>query len=541
MINLTVGLIGNNFAFKSLLEQRGLYCKNFPSIESGIKENIFLFACFDDAIKISELYNPSIILITTHTISGKIRKKTTFLKKGKFLFLNNKKLLAKKSGIYLNQYLSSFKNKKNLLFYKNHSEKYKITGFFESYYRNMLILSFPFNFLKLSIGDIGFSYQPHYSPYVKKYFVEVGPNVQWNQIGNYIFINLASIFLKKKIPFLYLDYKPNKKYFFFRIDADGFNQSTFYKTLSLINNNKIIAYWFIDVLGWFRNLKFIKLLYYHKQQIGIHSFRHVTYKKFFTNLVNLFIANFFIKLNSKIKPNDTAAVSPFGYYYLGYQKAINFFQYKFSSEFGYDINNLPSLPQNSSVLQIPCYPGSVGVYLDSKWTRDEIAKHLKNHVLNSLKKYNIILIYDHPDHIAQYDKEFKNVFSLIKSKNIVNKELGFYFKIWKARSLKKIIYKSHNIKLNTINNKFFNYKCIFNNSFFFRTNKNVYKQNLVNLDKLELQPLPSKLIWSICEKKNINISKEVNNSLILFFFRTIYTLFNNYLRFSSYKDYNKNL
>jgi hypothetical protein len=84
-------------------------------------------------------------------------------------------------------------------------------------------------------------------------------------------------------------------------------------------------------------------------------------------------------------------------------------------------------------------------------------------------------------------------------------QTGFYFKIWKARSLKKIIYKSHNIKLNTINNKFFNYKCIFNNSFFFRTNKNVYKQNLVNLDKLELQPLPSKLIWSICEKKNINI------------------------------------
>lgn len=523
--NLSIGLVGNySSIFQTLTDNIGLNTIIIKSINEGIELGLKVFVCFDEK-KIKQLssqFSGKIAIISTHSSISKILNKKTILKKSLFYSPSNNK----NRNIYLNHIISSFTDNKDTFVYDDSLKKSKITGpiFIEK--KNIIFLSLPFEFLKLTRQEIGFSYRPYFSKILNKYFCEVGSNVDWSQLSKLLKNNLAKIYDNLDMPFIYLSNKINGRYFVFRIDADGFDNSSNNAVLSLLKKNSIKSTWFIDVMSWVKKLDYVKKIISNKHHIGLHCFRHITYKSFFTNLINLKIGKFF--LNRYIKHN-MPIVSPFGHYFYGFQKSVDFLSFSFSSEFGYDTNNTPSYPNHfNSVLQIPFYPGSIGVYKNSKWSKNEIKKHINFVINNQINNNGICSIYDHPyKGIDLHIDVFEDIFNKIKNSSIKNIHISKYMKYWTSRNLGNIYY-IHN-KVDLPHNKYFNYNYNFKRRISSNIDMSFQKIHKKDSSLIDFFPIPSKEIINQCNHQNQSI-KEINNGVFLWMIRSVYTCLKNFLR-----------
>jgi peptidoglycan/xylan/chitin deacetylase (PgdA/CDA1 family) len=284
--------------------------------------------------------------------------------------------------------------------------------------RNHWIASLPWN---LTEWKHEMTYRPYYSHSSEKHFYEIGPRVDWAAFRRTLKEILLLVCTKLKCS-LYAKqhFAKGKKFFSVRIDADGFSQKSTDACLEIANQKGLTFDWFIDVGSWSGNYSQLKKLSDHGQSIGLHDFYHMTYRKYRNNLWNMQKGSNLLTKACGRAP--TGIVSPFGYYFNSYQQAIKDLKFSFSSEFGYDTDNLPSHPHNNVQypLQIPVHPGSIGTLQKAGFTDSEIIEHLYETALRQCSLDGFVVLYDHPiGRLEHYSQAYSSMIE-----DLVNKGLN---------------------------------------------------------------------------------------------------------------------
>jgi peptidoglycan/xylan/chitin deacetylase (PgdA/CDA1 family) len=265
------------------------------------------------------------------------------------------------------------------------------------------IASLPWN---LNEWNHQMTYRPYYSHLSKKHFYEIGARVDWGAFRR--MLKEIIIFACEKLGFTLYARKhlpAGKKFISVRIDADGFSKKSTDTCLRIASRKGLQFDWFIDVGSWSGNHSQIKRLSDNGQSIGLHDFYHMTYRKYRNNLWNMRKGSCLL---TKICGHAPAGiVSPFGYYFKSYQQAIKDLGFIFSSEFGYDTDNLPSHPHNNALypLQIPVHPGSIGTLQKANFTDNEIIEHFYETALRQSSLDGFVVLYEHPIGRLEYHSE----------------------------------------------------------------------------------------------------------------------------------------
>ncbi len=502
----------------SYLYQTGSYFVYVDDIQAAIRDygiKVFIWNSFFDMNQINE----EIFIITDNFFLKDFFKVKKFKNYNSYLF-NSKDIFNFKINC-------SFMLKRKIIALSNFPEfghcldkNFKlINNSGIKYFRKDFIkfVSYPFNILGEFIGKES-EYRPIFSESAKKFYCEIGPTIDYSFLRKLTMHIFAFSFNRLGCPYVRYSKRLYKNGSFnIRIDADGFSYKEFKDTINLAKKHDKVFTWFIDIYSWIkhRGISFLNELKYHNQSIQIHSFRHMTYKNWFNNFLNIFIAKLIFKILG-IKSFST--VSPFGFYNMNYQNAIKDLNFKYSSEFGFNFNDIASFPLNNTSypLQIPSNNASITTLKMSGFTRKEIFDHLYKSTLKLSYENDFCILYEHP--IDGIGKEYLDYDLLIEK---LDKELNY-----DSIENHMIFIKSKYNKISK--NKFLRYEDLDHKEHSFSTDFNPKLEVLLNknpdpLEKEFFIPYAKGNIYKELVKDRIyyfkvNFKNEYESNIFLFIF-----------------------
>ncbi|MBM3334884.1 polysaccharide deacetylase family protein [Candidatus Sumerlaeota bacterium] len=309
---------------------------------------------------------------------------------------------------------------------------------------NRLIVSLPWNVWAYKQGA-EWEHRPHFSPAARKHFVEVGPLLDTGAFRRLLLEILLYCFGWLGLPLVRVSpFYQNKRYFCFRVDADGFTESSTEAALRIAEKSGLRFTWFLDIGRWKKNKKWIMRLIEQDQDVQLHCYRHMTYVREEVNDINIRKALDILRRNG-ITPN--AIASPFGYNDRGFSEAIKKHGFAYSSEFGYAVDDLPSVPLNDRAfpLQIPVHPACSGVLREAGFSQQEQFDHLLHVVERGCGEDGICILYDHPvggleTHETRYVDLFDRLSDNGRRKYIC---MSDYCRAWIKRPLNLTILYDH--------------------------------------------------------------------------------------------------
>ena len=284
-------------------------------------------------------------------------------------------------------------------------------------WKHILFVSVPWNLLDVEMGA-RWEFRPFYSPFIGKHFAETGPVVDFGALRRLFQELVLHAFRHLGLPLVKLRYPFSEKpAFSFRIDADGFSRESTDSVLRIAEGIGNAPFsWFIDVQGWGKNIRHVKDLIACRQEVELHCYHHMTYKRESVNRVNLKRGVRTLKRHG-IRPRGVG--SPYGFWFQGYQEAIRKFGFEYSSEFAFNADDVPCFPYNDSTypLQVPVHVGSIGVFEKIRFSREEMFAHLRGTMEKAIRDCGCALLCDHPiGRIEKYEAEFIDLFKdLVKS------------------------------------------------------------------------------------------------------------------------------
>jgi hypothetical protein len=261
---------------------------------------------------------------------------------------------------------------------------------------------------------------------------ELVSSTSFGSLRELVTTHLEFLHRKRNLPFVHKWYFPtnHRSIFTFRIDTDKGTQSQIEDIYELSEKYNIPTTWFLDVKSHERWLAYFKK--FTLQEIGIHCYEHIVHNSKILNEEN------FLKAMSKLS-SITAKIkgiaAPTGRWNSSLQSAFETLGFEYSSEFGYDYDNLPSYPwsngRKSTVMQIPIHPVCIGSMLRAKMTPPEMFNYFRNVIDQNLLIGEPICLYHHPTH-ANNDV-FEKVFQYISEKKIIPLSFTQYCAWWKTR------------------------------------------------------------------------------------------------------------
>jgi hypothetical protein len=271
-----------------------------------------------------------------------------------------------------------------------------------------------------------------YSRWGNDLLTERASKVDKGGIYHILYRVLEFLFHKKNLPFIRLWQFPNgyESIFGFRVDTDFADDDDILNLYKTFTKNKIQATWFVETLSRQKNCKIFKG--FSKQEIGLHCFHHKLYSDKESNLNDIKKGLKTLEDNG-LYPNGYA--SPFGEWNGSLGKAVEKFQFNYSSEFGYIYDSLPLHPlingMRTDVLQIPIHPVSVGRLNIAGHREEDMIKYYADIIEQKKKEYEPIIFYTHPS--QKRLKVFENIFNIINDSRIVSLTFNDYATWWEKR------------------------------------------------------------------------------------------------------------
>jgi len=381
-------------AFEKILNQEGLTFIHPPSLSEAYGNGARIFLLNQSLDESCLRFDAPCFFITQHNHLGNLLNIESARIDDAMMFSIPKNAIFSERSFYIDFPVYSLRAPTHGSHSSLKHSSFAGSGIHITRIRNHWVASLPWNLTEWKHEML---YRPYYSHSSQKHFYEIGPRVDWAAFRRTLkeILLLAckklkySIYARKRLP-------KGKKFFSVRIDADGFSQKSTDACLRIANQKGLTFDWFIDVGSWSGNHSQVKKLSDHGQSIGLHDYYHMTYKKYRNNLWNMRKGSDL--LTKACGRTPTGIVSPFGYYFNSYQQAIKDLKFTFSSEFGYDTDNLPSHPHNNAQypLQIPVHPGSIGTLQKAGFTDSEIIEHLYETALRQCSLDGFVVLYDHP-------------------------------------------------------------------------------------------------------------------------------------------------
>lgn len=215
-----------------------------------------------------------------------------------------------------------------------------------------------------------------------------------------------------------------------RIDTDYSHRDEVRDLYSVLESEKVPASWFLHVkahVGWLRDFSEMA-----GQEIGVHCYAHREYGS--PGLRGPDIAKAADLLRAAgLDPGGFSA--PFGIWKEDLQIDLERVGFHYSSEFGFDYDNLPSFPWVrggfSRVLQLPVHPISIGSLARVGYRDGEMIDYYAAVVDRKLSENEPIFIYVHPGD-AHVDV-LKNLFDRIDEERVRKTTLGEFIDRWRHR------------------------------------------------------------------------------------------------------------
>jgi hypothetical protein len=296
-----------------------------------------------------------------------------------------------------------------------------------------LVVSLPWNVFGYRQGE-QWEHRPYYSPASRKHFVEVGPLLDTGAFRRLLLEILLYCFDWAGLPLVRVSPRcRGKSCFSFRIDADGFSESSTQAALRVAEKTGLRFTWFLDMARWKGHSGWIARLKERGHDVQLHCYRHMTYASEEVNRINLRKG---LALLEKSGVTANAVVSPLGYNYPGFAKVVKELGFAYSSEFGYAVDDLPSYPGNdrNSPLQIPIHPGCSGVFRHAGFTQEEQFRHLRDQVESICRSEGIAILYDHPvGGVEKHEAEYVRLFKDLKQNSFEYMGFSDVHRAWLAR------------------------------------------------------------------------------------------------------------
>ncbi len=443
----------SSLPWSTILDQEGLHW-NIVS-KNNLSDHVFL-------------------IITDHTIVSK-NTLENFVRSGGLVLISTQKWINLYNSKYKN-FCSKFLTSNPNSFFSsidfvniNHSIKYPIDitinpidsklHIYEKVIGIGKIVLFPFDLNKIYL-DYSTKRQQFYDHRHELPSEVVAKNTK-SKVRQLLFLCIRYLYNFKNIPLIRSNYSPinYKSIFCFRIDTDFATKENAIKTNNLCEKYSIPATWFIET----SNINMIKNVYknFKTAEIAFHNDQHIIYNDYVSNKSN--IKSGLNKLKSLNISNLSGFAAPFGEWNIYLNNVLNN-TFSYSSEFGYDYDNLPSYPiikdRFSNVMQIPIHPISIGRLNRSHYSSNEMIEYYSNVIENKLCNNEPIILYFHPNN--KFFDVLENIFKKIKSRNIGFFTMKEYFDFWVNRIKNKPKYSILDDKI-IINNFSKNLEVIYNN------------------------------------------------------------------------------
>ncbi|MCK4957098.1 MAG: hypothetical protein KAS49_05640 [Candidatus Cloacimonetes bacterium] len=438
-MNLQIGLIGKHVGIESILRQEGLPYRLIVEIDDLNVSDYALLICLGnfslDPQKISNyLANGGAVLFDSTSYA---KLKNLKFKKRKVNFL------TPNSAEFLHVGLVDIYSKISIV--KSESLKVVDAGLKIQKFKNNAIV-IPFD-----IDNLLFD-----SRIKRKRFIAEREELASERVSvvskagvrKILLRCLEMLFEARNLPMVQKWYFPKlpKTHFIFRVDTDFCDEKEANDLLAICRKHNIIGSWFVDT----KQTERLKNCYSKMidQEIGLHCFQHLVFDDYAKNKENIDAG----KANLD-KANITyhGFVSPLGEWNTNLEKALVDTGFLYSSEFGFDYDNLPSVQKNGdrTILQIPIHPISTGRMRRSHFSMDEMIAYYKKVIDEKVKNHELIVFYHHPGHphLPVFDK----VFAYINKLDIPTSTMMQFASWWKKRDEIEInpTYENDVIKLDS--------------------------------------------------------------------------------------------
>ncbi len=251
-------------------------------------------------------------------------------------------------------------------------------------------------------------------------------------IRQLIFSLLTVMHHRRSLPFIHQWYFPGveRTIFTFRIDSDKGTQEQIEEIRSLSSAYSVPTTWFLDVKSHESWLPYFSS--FGSQEIGLHCYDHVLHRSADLNRDNFSKALSLLR-SVGIHPNGITA--PTGAWNAGYAESIRQLGFRYSSEFSYDYDDLPSFPllngERFSIPQLPIHPVCIGSMLRARMNTGAMTEYFKKVIDRNMLLNEPVCLYHHPTH--RHNEVFKEVFQYIDSLSIAKLSYSDYAEWWKHR------------------------------------------------------------------------------------------------------------
>lgn len=265
---------------------------------------------------------------------------------------------------------------------------------------------------------------------------EIVSQVSKGKLRKIVALSLEYLHNKRNLPFVHKWYYPEgwKGLFIFRLDTDFCSMEDANSMYNICRKNNIKATWFLDTISEDRLQNYSKM---EDQEMALHCERHLVFDDYERNSNNLKTALSKLETAS-IDPKGFAA--PFGDWNPALAKALEDLEFKYSSEFTLDYDDLPFFPPLkdgfSAVLQIPIHPISSGRLRRSHFSEEEMLRYFRKLIEEKQRLNEPIIIYHHPHH--HHFEVFEEVLKIINKKKFHNITMSEYSSWWRKRNRMKL-------------------------------------------------------------------------------------------------------
>lgn len=292
------------------------------------------------------------------------------------------------------------------------------------------IIAFPFDVNELML-DVRSKKKSFYSNR-KRLPYETVSKVSKSVLRRLVSNAIEYLFHSKNLPFVHLWYFPkdSKNIFSFRIDTDYGNKEQIEELYKSSLKHQIPFTWFVDVKSQKEWIDYFAKM--NEQEIGVHCYEHNVYDSYAENYKNIRTALDALR-EVGMSPNGFA--SPYGKWNSGLAQAIRDHAFRYSSEFSYDYDNLPSntllFDNPNSVLQIPVHPICIGSLRRQGFSSGEMIEYYHDQIDKKLLLNDPIIFYHHPTH--NHLEVIENILNYVKNKNLTAMRMNDYAEWWKKR------------------------------------------------------------------------------------------------------------
>lgn len=425
---LAVAIQNDSFSVETILKQEGIPYIKTDSVNSILQQGISIAIWFRQTDEIRRMLQSGVTVITTHREYAVLQKIKIERIPCYSFHSSGHPFTRNISGLRYHGWCYTDGSSDIGIHHDKANQPIIGSGIF---FKDNLV-SLPWDMAGL-YTDTHWSYRNFTSISTDKEVVEVGPEIDKGAIRHIVF-NIIKYFWLKNEHFLVRLFpsKHSQGNYVIRIDADDFNQESTDRVIDLAESNHIPFTWFIDVERHETNPTSVIKLKEKQQDIQLHCYHHLTYPDRYRNYKNMLRGKLILEQYG-ITP--CGVVSPFGWYSRGFQKSLQKIGFLYSSEFGFDVDNLPYFPYGHTELQVPTHCQSIGVHRKAGFSSAEISEHWKQITASFICQGITAVIYDHPiNRLDQMAMEFNEYLSGCRKMNWVALSMSEYADWWIRRN-----------------------------------------------------------------------------------------------------------